>query len=1539
MKWNSLRDAAPAQNCEAMASLIRDDAEGQYLVAWDSNRLSSIWISMDRRLLSLSPEELAPLRQCQEAPAAALIGETALGSDLQSALRAYRRYPWAAASHAALLQAGEIALRQGRWGWALRAFQDVFRHSADAGTRARARTGLWMALAQHPQNRAELGAALTGAVAAASHPWMGRMESGARIRAQLLAPETRPPALSGAPFARGIPQRLLHEPPAPPWPGEWTSGPLLGLLTNLPVLQGTVVEEGGVVLLAGPALLACYGADSVEPRWVRAPSRSAAGGGSGKAPGGFVAPGRFAPALSAGRLYTRWGVDPAGVYPLGLAAFEGDTGAPLWSTLGDPAWAGLHAATDPVVADGRVYALAVRNGFLSTVSLLCLDADRGALLWERELGARIAEVPVAPGEAVGSLKPNAIDFAHYSPPVTVWNGAVYCLPGLGFAARCDARDGLIEWIAPYPRMEQVTRLAQAAGRLGAPPLVEGNTVVFIPRDAHGLFALDAETGLPAWERRDPPFPDLVVRSAGIAVIRHPQRLEAIALTNGAALWEAPATDLVAACAAFGGEAVGLGRRDRLLLLETRMGQRLADAAWSGGAPLTRFTLGAAGMIGFADPPAEPFVYTNLPAVAEDRDAFALVAHRSDGPRVVDGTLADYAAPAVIPLPGGARFAAEHDGRALYLALSVPATNARPSRGLDRYGGGDRLVIGFNSRAASDRWEIGIDPFGRAFARSATAAPLPEGLRVAVNQDLGRDQLTYEVRIPLEADLGSEESRRLGLSLLSWSEVPGRGQQPRVAVGNGLAGAGLAAGRHRPLYLHPASWSNEQAAMSIVRALPDLTESWEVFQEACRLRAWSSAQGPQPLYWDYLARNPASLWTETVMARLAASAPGGGDTWRDTIAAAARQAGVPYPVRQRFERAADAFLSQWVLIEGTNPAPDGLMIEINASECDRVWRRACWGAVAGQSEQDRVGPLPPAGSWQELRVPLGRLGLRDQPFYGIAFKRAGGGKVVWDRTALVAGGQEIVLLDDELPPGHRRGRWEWATSPVKSGRRAHVHSASTNVYPEADHLVFHLNFPETRHLVPPAERPYLSQWVFLDPARPPKTLSIALHDGSDWNSRLLWGEARQEGILMGPLLHRPDWSWTCNGWPVQKGRVMGPLPVTGQWCELRVPLAWTCCLDSGIHGLRFEQIGGKVLWDRTALVAGGIESVFIEDDCPAGAATAWPWTDTPVKSGARARVQASAGDVAAHGVYPLDQPVVGHLGPGPREIVAAINRRLPALAEPQAARYRRRFDRLLGDFIQAYSDRPLPIGSRDYRRRLRPDLPSGLAAVRETLCAYPDFEGDDPLLAAERLVEKHGLPAYALRRAYLASEGGFQRAWQILGPLHTLGSGGFRDAIYAPEREGVDLARSFQGSSGPILWKSYAAQGDRVDILELLSVRGAVNTFVYAACWVYSPREQKAVAELGCSTDCIVWVNRQPAVEGVRRGEPVARQHVGETVLRQGWNEVLLKLDGDLNRCQFIFALARPDGLGALPDIRFSVTPPGGEPSAGRSEGTGTAPPE
>lgn len=1538
MKWNSLRDATPVQNCEAIASLVQDDAKGQYLVEWDSNRLSSIWISMDRRLLSLSPAELAPLRQFQEAPAAGLIGATALGADPQPVLSAYRRYPWAAASHEALLRAGEIALRQGRWGWALRAFQDVFRHSADAGTRARARTGLWLALAQDPQNRPELGAALTGAVATASHPWMGRMESGARIQAQLLAPATRPPAPPGAPFARGIPQRILHEPLASPWPAIWTSGSLIGMLTNLPVLQGTVVERGGFVFLTGPALLACYGADSVEPRWVRTPSRPTAGG-HGKTPEGFVAPGHYSPALSAGRLYTRWGVDPAGYYPVGIAAFDWETGAPLWSTLGDPAWAGLYAATDPVVADGRVYALAIRHGFLNAVSLLCLDADRGAMLWERELGARIADVPVAPGETIGGVRPNVIEYAHYSPPVTVWNGAVYCIPGIGFAARCDARDGLIEWIASYPRMEQVAQLARAARRLGAPPLVEGNAVVFMPRDARGMFALDAETGLPVWERRDPPYPDLLGRSAGIAVVRNTNRVEAINLTNGAALWEASATDLVASCAAFGGDAVGLGLRNRMVLLETRTGERLAESAWPGGVPLTRFTLSEAGMIGFTDLPAEPFVYTNLPAVAEDPDAFTLVAHRSEGPMILDGTMADYAAPSVIPLPGGARLAVEHDASALYLALSVPAKNTRASRGLDQYGGGDRLVIGINSRWTSYRWEIGIDSFGRAFARSATAALLPDGLRVAVNQDFVRDQLTYEARIPMEADMGNEEHRRVGLSLLSWSEVPGRGQQPRVAVGNGIVGTGIAAERHRPLYLHPASWSNEQAAMNIVRALPDLTESWAVFQEACRLRAWSSAQGPQPLYWDYLARSPASLWTETVMARLAASEPRGGDTWREGIAAAARNAGVPEAVRQRFERASAAYLSQWVLIEGTNPAPDGLMIELNGSECDCVWQRAYWGTFAGQSGRDCVGPLPPVGSWQELRVPLVRLDFCAKPIYGIAFKRAGGGKVVWDRTALVVGGQEYVLLDDELPPGHRRGRWEWVTTPVQSGTRAHVHSPAADVYPEADHLVYHLNFPETRHIAPPAERPYLSQWIFLDPARPPKMVSIALHDGTDWNSRLLWGEARQEGIVMGPLLHRPDWGWPCNGWPVQKGRYMGPLPKPGEWCELRVPLAWTCCLDSGIHGMLFEQIGGQVLWDRTALVTNGVESVLIEDDCPAGTAAAWRWTDNPVKSGARARVQESAGDYAAHGIYPLDQPVVGHLRPGPREIVAAVNRHLPALAEPQAARYRRRFDRLLGDFIQARSDRPLPVGSQEFKRRIRPDLPSGLAAVREALCAHPDFEGDDPLLAAERLVEKHALPPYALRRAYVSSAGGFQRAWQILGPLHYLAGGGFRDAIYAPEREGVDLARSFEGAAGPISWTNCTAKEDLVDILDLLSVRGVVNSFVYASCWVYSPREQKAVAELGCSTDCIVWVNRQPAVECARRGEPVARQYVGETVLRQGWNEVLLKLDGDLNRCRFCFALARPDGLGAVPDIRFSVTPPERGPTAGRSEGTGTARPE
>ena len=97
------------------------------------------------------PASGAPLRALQEAPASNRLAEAAGRGELGRALSIFRLYPWADASHQTLLQTGELALRAGRPGWARRCFEDILAHSAHAGLKRRAQSGLWIALGQAPE--------------------------------------------------------------------------------------------------------------------------------------------------------------------------------------------------------------------------------------------------------------------------------------------------------------------------------------------------------------------------------------------------------------------------------------------------------------------------------------------------------------------------------------------------------------------------------------------------------------------------------------------------------------------------------------------------------------------------------------------------------------------------------------------------------------------------------------------------------------------------------------------------------------------------------------------------------------------------------------------------------------------------------------------------------------------------------------------------------------------------------------------------------------------------------------------------------------------------------------------------------------------------------------------------------------------------------------------------------------------------------------------------------------------------------------------
>ncbi|MBN1674437.1 MAG: PQQ-binding-like beta-propeller repeat protein [Kiritimatiellae bacterium] len=499
MRWEALRSSPLQEVAAQLGEVIGDpDAVGSLVPSGEAT-YGSIWAAIDRDLHARPAPQVAAMRGLSREEVGQALSTIDPETGFEPLFAAYRRHPWAQPVHEALVQAGEHALRAGQAGTAFRLFRDVLAHTADDGLRDRARAGLWLALVQTPRSRAEWA------------EWLKAFGSGAglsitdtrRTPKQLIetarADQARPPGFAAL---REYQPSVLHLPLARAWPATLLhDGAALPSLIPWP--RVSLAVAGDSVLATAPDLVACYGTDPSAPQWFRAPPIVA--GDQKYAPsrnGRVVAPGPCRPAVYRDTILCRWGVDQRRRCLGGLAAFRRADGAMLWSTVGKPDWDAIIPVSDPVVADERVYVLGLLETELSGAErllLACADVRSGRLRWRVELGA--GNYALENGRH-GLLEDAHVDFVRFGGALTVRDGAVYCQTSAGLAARCDGRDGLVEWIRFYPRVWLGGDYERLLRKPGAGPVATGNRVLFAPRDYSGVFALEAETGRLIW---DEPF--------------------------------------------------------------------------------------------------------------------------------------------------------------------------------------------------------------------------------------------------------------------------------------------------------------------------------------------------------------------------------------------------------------------------------------------------------------------------------------------------------------------------------------------------------------------------------------------------------------------------------------------------------------------------------------------------------------------------------------------------------------------------------------------------------------------------------------------------------------------------------------------------------------------------------------------------------------------------------------------------------------------------------------------------------------------------
>jgi hypothetical protein len=297
-------------------------------------------------------------------------------------------------------------------------------------------------------------------------------------------------------------------------------------------------------------------------------------------------------------------------------------------------------------------------------------------------------------------------------------------------------------------------------------------------------------------------------------------------------------------------------------------------------------------------------------------------------------------------------------------------------------------------------------------------------------------------------------------------------------------------------------------------------------------------------------------------------------------------------------AGDRFYA-YVYLDPANP-PQQLMLQFK--DGNSSWEhRAYWGAnilpwgTDNTTSRRFMGPLPLAGGWARLEVPVEQVGLAGQSITGMAFAQYAG-QVWWDAVGINSSCKrwDASWVDDSLPAGAiAHETWQWTTTPAPfSGSLVHGNPAATEL---AQHY-----FENAAAPIPLTTGDRLYAYVYLDPANPPQQIMLQFKDGnSSWEHRAYWG---------------------ANLIPSENKRFMGPLPLAGGWVRLEVPVEQVGLAGQSINGMAFTQYAGRVWWDDAGLkripaslaVVSRWDTSWVDDTLPAGAIArdTWQWTTTP-----------------------------------------------------------------------------------------------------------------------------------------------------------------------------------------------------------------------------------------------------------------------------------------------------------------------------------------
>jgi RHS repeat-associated protein len=202
--------------------------------------------------------------------------------------------------------------------------------------------------------------------------------------------------------------------------------------------------------------------------------------------------------------------------------------------------------------------------------------------------------------------------------------------------------------------------------------------------------------------------------------------------------------------------------------------------------------------------------------------------------------------------------------------------------------------------------------------------------------------------------------------------------------------------------------------------------------------------------------------------------------------------------------------------------------------------------------------------------------------------------------LVTSALDTVWSDDAVPTGAAIAgdseSWNWVSSSPSSfsGSTAHQSNIVAGLHQ-------HYFYGATATLsVNTGDK--LVAYVYLDPSNMPSEIMLQWAEGGTWDHRAYWGAN--------------NLPWGVDG--TNSRRYMGPLPASGSWVRLEVPVNLVGLEGKMLHGMAFSMWGGRATWDRagktSAATTSAMETVWSQDAVPTGAAIAgdsesWNWVNS------------------------------------------------------------------------------------------------------------------------------------------------------------------------------------------------------------------------------------------------------------------------------------------------------------------------------------------